>query len=397
MQRRSWILLSALFAAVAFAIVYAFLPRPVPVELAEVVRGRLAVTVQEEGKTRVVDRFTVSTPIAGIAARIVLDVGDPVSKGQAVAVIEPAPPPFLDLRRQEAAQARAAAAEAALESAREKERLAAARETYAQARLERTAKLHASGFASRDALEAADSQAAQERAALRSAQFAADVARSELEAARAELLSAAGRGMDGARERVRVRSPVDGRVLAVPQRSERAVREGEPLIEVGDPGSLEVEVDVLSSDAVRIRPGSGVVFTRWGGEGTLEGKVRRVEPAGFTKVSALGVEEQRVLVIADIISPRERWRELGDGYRLEAAFVLWEGEDVLQVPSGALFRHGEGWAVFAAEKGRAALRPVTVGRRSGRSAQILSGLAEGDSVIVHPSEEIRDGVRVRER
>lgn len=397
MQKRSWILLSALLAAIALAIGYAFLPRPVPVELARVVRGRLAVTVQEEGKTRVVDRFTVSAPVAGIAGRIALAVGEEVSKGQALVAIEPAPPPFLDLRRQEAARARVDAAEAALESAREQTRLAAARESYARARLERTEKLQESGFASRDALEAAESQAAQERAGLRSAEHAVQVARSELEAARAELLSTAARGTRRPGERVRVRSPVDGRVLAVPVRSERAVREGEPLIEVGDPGSLEVEVDVLSSDAVRIRPGSGVLFTRWGGEGTLEGKVRTVEPAGFTKVSALGVEEQRVLVIVDIVSPPERRRELGDGYRLEAAFFLWEGEDVLQVPSGTLFRHGEGWAVFAAEKGRAVLRPVAVGQRSGQAAQVLSGLSEGESVVVHPSEEIRDGVRVRVR
>lgn len=397
MQRKRWILVFALLAAIALAIGYAFLPKPVPVETAKAARGKLAVTVREEGKTRVKDRFVVSAPVAGIAGRVALDVGDRVSRGQPLAEIEPAPPPFLDLRREEAAQARVDAAKAALESAKERARAAAAREEYARASLERTAKLHESGFASEDALEAAETGARQERAVLGSAEFAVKVAESELEAARAERLSSSAKGARNPKERVPVRSPVEGSVLAVFHKSEGAVREGDPLLAIGDPRSLEVEVDVLSADAVRIRPGGRVLFTRWGGEGSLEGKVRTVEPAGFTKVSALGVEEQRVLVIADITSPRERWSGLGDGYRLEASFLLWEGEEVLQVPSGALFRHGDGWAVFVVEKRRAGLRPVAVGKRNGLSAEILSGLSEGESVIVHPSEQVRDGARVRAR
>jgi HlyD family secretion protein len=395
MQKRRWILLSALLAAIVLAIGYAFLPKPVPVEVANVARGRLAVTVEEEGKTRVVDRFSVSAPVAGIARRVALDVGDRVSRGQALLEIDPAPPPFLDLRRKESVEAKVRAAEAALESAKEQARVSAAREEYARTTLERTAKLHASGFASKDALEAAESEARQVQAALRSSEFAVNVARSELEAARAELISATGKTGSKATERVIVRSPVEGSVLAVLHKSEGAVREGEPLIAIGNPRSLEVEVDVLSADAVRIRPGSRVLFARWGGEGVLEGKVRAVEPAGFTKVSALGVEEQRVLVIAVIVSPRQAWEKLGDGYRLEASFILWEGEGVLQAPSAALFRHGDGWASFVADGGRAGLRPVTLGHRSGQSAQILSGLSEGSSVIVHPSERVRDGARIR--
>jgi HlyD family secretion protein len=397
MQKKRWILVFALLAAIALSIGYAFLPKAVPVETASVAKGRLAVTVQEEGKTRVKDRFTVSSPVAGIAGRIDLDVGDRVLRGQALVTIEPAPPPFLDLRRQEGAQAKVNATRAALEAAKERERAAAAREEYARATLERTVKLYESKFASQDALEAVESAARQEAAALRSAEFAVKVAESELEAARAELLSSTTKGAGKPKERVAVRSPVDGDVLAVLHKNEGAVREGEPLVAIGDPGSLEVEVDVLSADAVRIRPGQRVLFTRWGGEGTLEGKVGTVEPAGFTKVSALGVEEQRVLVIADITSPRERWEGLGDGYRLEANFLLWEGDEVLQVPAGALYRHGDGWAAFAVEKGKARERSVQVGKRNGLSAEVLSGLSEGDSVIVHPSEEIRDGTRVRER
>jgi HlyD family secretion protein len=397
MQRRRWILVFVFLGAVASAIGYAFLPRPVPVEIAKVVRGRLAVTVQEEGKTRVTDRFTVSAPLAGIARRVALEVGDRVSRGQALTEIDPAPPPILDLRRKEAAKARVDAAEASLESTKEQLRVAGAKEEYARSAFGRTAKLHESGFASRDAWEAAESEAKQALAALRSSESAVRVARSELEAARAELLSATPSAPPKSRERVAVRAPVEGNVLAVLHKSEGVVREGEPLLTIGDPRSLEVEVDVLSADAVRIRPGSRVLFTRWGGEPALEGKVRTVEPAGFTKVSALGVEEQRVLVIADIVSPREKWARLGDGYRLEASFLIWEGEGILQVPSAALFRHGEGWAAFAADGGRARLRPVQVGQRSGQSVQILSGISEGASVLVHPSEEIRDGVRIRVR
>jgi HlyD family secretion protein len=397
MQRRRWVLLFALLAAIALAIGYAFRPKPVPVEMVKIARGRLAVTVQEEGKTRVTNRYAVSAPVAGIARRIALDVGDRVSRGQALLDIDPAPPPFLDVRRQEAAKAGVDAAEAALESAKEQARIASAREEYARSSFERTSKLLETGFASREELEAAESGARQARAALRSSEFAVNVARSELEAARAELIEATAGETSKTKERVAVRSPVEGSVLAVLHKSEGAVREGEALIAIGDPRSLEVEVDVLSADAVRIRPGSRVQFSRWGGEGTLEGKVRTVEPAGFTKVSALGVEEQRVLVIAAITSPREKWAGLGDGYRLEATFLLWEGEDVLQVPSGALFRHGEGWAVFAADGGRATLRPVRLGQRSGQAAQVLSGLSEGESVIVHPSEQVRDRARVRTR
>jgi HlyD family secretion protein len=279
MQKRRWILLSALLAAIVGAIGYAFLPKPVSVEVAKVARGRLAVTVEEEGKTRVVDRFTVSAPVAGTARRVALDVGDRVSRGRALLEIDPAPPPFLDLRRKESTEAKIRAAKAALESAKEQARVAAAREEYVRATAERTTKLHASGFASKDALEAAESEARQGQAALRSSEFAVNVARSELEAARAELLSTTAKAGPKPTERVTVRSPVEGTVLAVLHKSERAVREGEPLLVIGDPRSLEVEVDVLSADAVRIRSGSRVLFTRWGGEGSLEGKVRTVEPA----------------------------------------------------------------------------------------------------------------------
>jgi HlyD family secretion protein len=192
-------------------------------------------------------------------------------------------------------------------------------------------------------------------------------------------------------------SPVAGRILKLHRESEGIVAVAEPLVEVSNPRSLEVEVEVLSSDAVRISPGTRVLFERWGGDQPLEGAVRRIEPVGFTKISALGVEEQRVLVIADFTSPAETWERLGDNYRVEAVFVLWEGDNVLQVPASALFRLEQDWAVFVAANGHAGLRPVQVGHRSGLNAEITSGLQEGERVITHPGNEIEDGAAIEFR
>jgi len=194
-----------------------------------------------------------------------------------------------------------------------------------------------------------------------------------------------------------IKAPVNGRILKIDRKSEGVVNEGQALIEIGDPRALEVEVDVLSADAVRIRPGMPVIFERWGGEEDLKGKVRVIEPAGFTKISALGVEEQRVLVISDIVSPPEKWAELGDGYRVEASFILWEGPDVLQVPTSALFHYKVGWAVFVVRNNKAKLSTVNIGYNNGLSAEVLSGLVESDTVITHPDSSIGEGTRVRLR
>lgn len=211
------------------------------------------------------------------------------------------------------------------------------------------------------------------------------------------MLARGGRAPAAGGEKVVVRSPASGRVMSIVRESEGVVAAGTPLLVVGDPGKIEVEVDVLSPDAVRIRPGTPVRFHRWGGEGVLEGRVRVVEPGGFTKISALGVEEQRVWVIADITSPRELWERIGDGYRLEASFVLWEGKDVLQVPEGAVFRAGGRDVVYAVEGKRARMRSVELGKRNGLSAQVLSGLSEGETVVVHPGDSVKDGGRVAPR
>jgi HlyD family secretion protein len=263
--------------------------------------------------------------------------------------------------------------------------------------VERIKRLYGAGTATRDALDRAEAETRRTQARRRSAEFAVEVARFELEATRTALRYSAAETVPANPETVALRAPVDGRVLKIERKSEGVISAGQPLIEIGDPHALEVEVDVLSADAVRIAPGTRVLFERWGGERPLEGRVRTVEPAGFTKISALGVEEQRVWVIADITSPPEVWERLGDGYRVEASFILWEAQDVLQLPASALFRQADGWSVFIVENGKARRHSVQIGQRSGLTAEILSGLAEGETVIVHPGDTVEDGTRIRLR
>jgi HlyD family secretion protein len=393
---RAW-WLGLIGVLVVAAVVAGFLPRPVAVDLAPVTRGPLTVTVEEEGKTRVIDRYVVSAPVAGFARRIELDVGDPVGRGDRLLALEPLRSDVLDPRRRAEAEAQVASARSAMHAAEQNAAAAEADEELARLELVRIEKLGRIRYVSEGELDRARAQARAASATLRSAQFALEVARHELDAAETALeYSAASDGSEPP-ETVAVRSPVDGRVLRLMRESEGVVASGAPLIEVGDPKALEVEVDVLSSDAVRIAPGTPVRFERWGGDEPLAGVVRVVEPTGFTKISALGVEEQRVLVISDITSPPAAWERLGDGYRVEAAFILWEGEDVLQVPASALFRHGEGWAVFVHRDGRAALTPVVTGARNGLRVQILDGLEDGQEVVVHPSDDLSPGGRIRTR
>jgi HlyD family secretion protein len=396
MKWRRKIIIAALVGAVMLAVIYGFLPKPVPVEVEDVRRGTLQVTIEEEGKTRVKHRFVISAPVGGFSRRIDLDVGDEVKEGQLLVQLEPQRSTVLDPRSRGEAEARLQAAKAALKAAEQNARAAAADDEYARVQLERLRRLHEAESVSRNSLDQAETEATRSRATLRSAEFAVEVARFELEEARTVLRYSASEEIDYA-ELVSLRAPVAGRVLKVHHESEGAVSTGEELLEIGDPCALEVEVDVLSADSVRIKPGTPVLFERWGGEAPLEGQVRLIEPVGFTKVSALGIEEQRVLVIADITSPAETWRRLGDGYRVEARFVVWESDDVLQVPASALFRHREGWAVFIYRNGRAHSREVRVGHRGGLRAEILSGLEEGETVITHPDRAVEDGTRVKLR
>ena len=378
-------------------LVWGFWPQPVFVELVSARRGPMTVTIEEEGRTRLIDRFIISAPVDGVACRVQLDVGDSVAQGQTLLTISPLESRMLDPRSEAEAEARVAAARSALQAAEQQAAAAKASAEYSHSEIRRLKPLAEKGVISQDAFDKAQMEVLTADAVLRSARHAVDVARYELEAAETALKYSAGTVTGGPSVRVPVRSPIDGKILQMPHECEGPVKTGEELLVVGDPSLLEVVVDLLSTDAVKVKPGTKVLFERWGGEQPLEGVVRVVEPFGFTKISALGVEEQRVNVIADFTSPGQDWERLGDGYRIEARFVIWQDHDVLQVPAGSLFRLDEGWALFRVENRHAALRAVKVGQRNGLVAQILDGLNEGDQVINHPSDEVEDGVRIRER
>jgi HlyD family secretion protein len=397
MQLRAKIGIGLAATLVTAALVIGFLPRAVPVDIATVKRAPLTVSVEEEGKTRVRQRYLVAAPVAGYIRRIALKAGDAVAARQVLAVIEPARAVALDPRTRAQAQAQVSAAQAALAVAEQDAQAATAAAGLARQERVRAESLRQANFLSAQALDTARSAETRALAAQQASVDAVEVARFELDMARAAVANAARLQAGGPAEVMQVRAPVAGRVLRVLHESEGAVAAGEPLLEIGNPASLEVEVEVLSSYAVKIAPGSRVILDRWGGDKPLQGRVRVVEPGGFTKVSALGVEEQRVRVIVDFTSPREAWQRLGDGYRVEARFVLWEGADVLQLPTSALFRHGEGWAVFAVKGGRAHLTPLEIGERAGLATQVLSGLAAGAEVVSHPDDTLSDGVRVKPR
>ena len=393
LRRKLWI--TGILLVVVLAILYGFLPKTQEVDLVRITRGPLQVTIEEEGRTRLKERFVISAPTAGYLRRIEVKVGDPVKKGQTVAVLEPLRSQALDPRSRAEAETVVSTAEASLAAAMERERAATADAEYTDKRLARITNLYVRGSVAKDQFDQTESEAKKARAVQLSAKAAVDVARSELERAKTTLRNFSAVKRTGGN--VEVVSPVSGAVFRIHRESEGAVQVGEPLMEIGNAGNLEVRVEVLSSDAVRIRPGMAVLFKRWGRDEPLSGRVRRVEPAGFTKLSSLGVEEQRVLVIVDITSPPEMWRVLGDGYRLEAHFVVWEGKDILQVPTSALFRSGKEWSVFVEEKGKARRRAVEVGQETGLTAQIVSGLKENERVVAYPDDAIRDGVGIRQR
>jgi HlyD family secretion protein len=393
-RKIGWVLA---LAAVIFAVGYGFIPRPVLVDSATVTRGPLRVTVREEGKTRVVDRYVVSAPVAGALRRIDLDVGDTIRRGQPITYIDPPRASVLDPRSRAEAMARVDAAKASVQSAEESVEAASADARLAESNLARIRQLYDAGTIAREELERAEAEERRTKANLLKARSSVEVARHELEVAQAALRYSPAEPGSAPAESVPVVSPVAGRILKLYRESEGIVSVAEPLVEISNPRSLEVEVEVLSSDAVRISPGTRVLFERWGGDQPLEGAVRRIEPVGFTKISALGVEEQRVLVIADFTSPAETWERLGDNYRVEAVFILWESDNVLQVPASALFRHEQDWAVFVAANGHAGLRPVQIGHRSGLNAEITSGLQEGERVITHPGNEIEHGTAIELR
>lgn len=382
-------------AAIVVGTVYALMPKPLVVEVELVQRGPMAVTVDEDGQTRIRERYVVSAPLAGRQMRIGLDVGDPVKVGGTVITrIEPTDPDLLDPRAQAQAQARVNAAKARLDQTQTEMESALASRQNAESVLARAKQLFEATTITRDQLDRAELSFRKSNEDYRSARFSVEIARFELQVAKAALLRTQP-SADPAKEDwyFEIRAPIDGRVLKLLQQSETIVTPGVPLVELGDPADLEVVVDVLSMDAVKIRPNARVYLEHWGGEAPLVGRVRLVEPSGFTKVSALGVEEQRVNVIIDFENADDH-ATLGDGFRVEARIVIWEEEDVLRIPTGALFRDGESWAVFKIAQGKAKLQPVKIGQQNGQFSQILDGLLEEDRVILHPSDQVTDDVEV---
>ena len=395
MPLRKHPLMTAIVILIIGLLTWGFWPQPVFVEAVEAKRAALTITIEEEGRTRVVDRYVISAPVDGVACRQNLDVGDEVKQGQVLLGITPLESQVLDPRSRAQTRAQVAAAVSALHAAEQQAKVAEAAAKLAVIEHNRLQPLVEKGVVSSDAFDKSATQLQTTAAAQRSADFQVEVARYELQAAKTLLeYTAASRGEPA--ERLPVVSPVTGRVLKVVRECEGPVRTGDMLLEVGDPTILEVEVDVLSADAVKIKPGMNVLFDRWGGEAPLQGIVRIIEPVGFTKISALGVEEQRVLIISDITSPMEQWKRVGDGYRVEARFILWHEDDVLQVPASSLFRYHQGWAVFVVENNQAKRRLVKVGQRNGLVAQILEGISEGESVVNHPSDDVEDGRRVKQ-
>jgi HlyD family secretion protein len=387
-----------LAAALAVALLWVFRPSAVAVDLVEVARGPLAVSVSDEGETRVRDMYVVSAPVPGRMRRIDLEAGDPVVADQTVvARIEPSDPAFLDVRSAAEARAGVDAAAAARTHAEAQVRRAQAELEFAQSELERIRALARSHTVSENDLDSAERRAKTTDAALAEARAELKVRQSEYQVARARLMPPASRRGTSDCDCVSVYSPVSGHVLRVLTESEGVLQSGAPLVEIGDPDKLEIVVDLLSTDAVRVRPGQRAIIEAWGGARPLEGVVRRVEPFGFTKVSALGIEEQRVNVVIDIKEPRRQWERLGHGYRVEPRIVLWESRDVLKVPLSALFRQGQQWAVFVAQDRRAVLRPVEIGHENGLEAEVVSGLEAGERVVLHPGERVSPGVRLQPR
>jgi HlyD family secretion protein len=384
-RRILWLIAAIVIGAI---VAFALVPSRLFVEIGRVDTGSLQVTIDQEGETRAHDRFVISAPVPGRLLRVELEDGDSVKRDQVVARIDPLP---LSQRERQEILARIEAAEAAELQAKARE--AHAREDWEQTHRdrERAERLARDGVISSQALEMAinaDITAAQE---VDAAKYSAQVAASEVKVARAGLV-----GLDvdtsKAGPLIQLRAPVAGRVLRVIEKSERVMPAGTPILTLGDSKQLEIVADVLSTDAVKIQPGMPVLLEGWGGDHAIRARVRLVEPGGFTKVSALGIEEKRVNIISDFVDPP---RPLGDGYRVETRTVIWSGEKVLKIPQSALFRQGQGWSVFAIEGGRAKRREVEIGQRNETEAQMLRGLTNGEEVILHPSNQVSDGARVR--
>ena len=391
---RKQVYLSIVVLIVILIMVWGFLPSPIPVNVEQVQEAPLEVIIEEEGVTRVTDRYTISAPVTGYVLRIQYEVGDSVEVGQELFQIQPVPD-LISARQREVAKAQLEAAKARLKQAEENLNLAREEKRIAEVELQRIQNLYESGIGSEQGLDNTKLTARRAAAQQASAEFSVNVAEYEIRAAQSALQAFQG---SGRQEQISIEAPVSGRLLKIHQKSEGTVQAGMPILEIGDPYSLEIKVDLLSTDAVQVEKGTNVRIKRWGSDRILEGTVRVVEPAGYTRISALGVEEQRVPVILDILSSHDQWKRLGDGYRVVAEFIIWEGDEVLQVPSSSLFRTvGEQWALFVVNNGTARLRNVETGQQSGLQTQIINGVTARESVITHPDERIEDEVKVATR
>lgn len=381
--------------ALGGAIAYSYAPRPLPVDAELVDRGPLRVEIEADGKTRVRQRFVLSAPITGVLARPALRPGDAVKEGAPLLTMTPVAPPLLDLRSRAQAEAQVKVAVAMRAQAEARRDLAKHALDLARADFDRQEKLFAGGALPRATLDEAELRRRSAEQELEAARLGVSIAASQQRAAEAAL--SVGPGQASALGVVTLEAPATGSVLRLLQESGGVIAAGTPLLEVGDPRDLEVVVDLLSTDAVSVRPAAVSSIVRWGGESALGAHVRLIEPAGFTKISALGIEEQRVNVLLDFDGPLESRAPLGDGYRVEASVVIADLQDVLRVPLSALFRDGEQWASFVVSNGNARLSHLELGRRNQRHAEVLRGLAEGDRVILHPGDRLRDGAQVSPR
>lgn len=377
------------------AMVAAFQPQPVRVDVQTIQRGPLTVTVRDDGVTRLRERYVVSTPIAGRLRRIALDVGDSVTVDETIlARLDANDPTLLDPRAAAQARARVQAAEGRLRQTEVTLNSAQAELDHAEKEFVRIQQLVKNKAGNQQELDGAQLLLRLKTEELRSVEFQKEILEYELKQEQAALLHFSDDADSGSEYEFVIKSPITGRVLKLFQESTAVVTPGAPLLELGDPSDLEVIVDVLSSDAVRILPGQRVSFEHWGGDHPLSGVVRLVEPSGFTKLSALGVEEQRVNVVIDFAGSHSARLSLGDGYRVEANIIVWEAENVIQVSTGALFRDGDDWAVFVVEDERAVIRHIQVGENNGLFAEVKEGLSVGELVILHPSDQVKADVQV---
>lgn len=393
-------LLLGLLLAIAAGFFYALAPKPILVDTAVISRHPLKVTVDEEGETRIREIYVVSAPIGGKVRRSPREVGDEAIMDKTlVAVIQPEDPSFLDIRTRRELEATVAAAAASIVLTQSEIRRAKSELEFARSDLKRANSLAGRGTISQRTLEKAALEVQVREAGVAEAEANLELRKRQLDSAKAKLIGPEQpNAVDtGSSCCVEVRAPENGLVLKIHSESEQIVQSGAPLLEIGDPHDLEIVVDLLSTDAVKVKPGAEAQIEGWGGPGILKATVRRVDPAGFTKVSALGIEEQRVNTILDIVDDNGKWTELGHDFRVFVRITVWSSPDTLTVPLSALFRRGQDWAVFRAENGGARLTKVEVGQRNTEMAELLSGLSEGDRVVLHPSDKVDDGVALERR